>query len=435
MSNAQPGEKIRCNGLREWEVSLKRGDIQQGEKNDKIVKIHRRDIEKECVFLFLFYLLPALPTHLSPQNRVIPLKMDITGHFESVSCVIEVDGSDTLAQVKGKLLAELGVPRARHVRVRMRGGGDIGDDLRICDTEMDEGCAVELYCTGANITPGLLTRLSDTYSLTLSPCARYLAEMRGHNRVVLFDTETHECLYSFPAKARSSPAFSPCSEWISSVNKDSQCAEVHHVKTGALEHSFGGEGAARKTTAWSPCGTKLLSCCRKGLQVWDIATGVVVHEWGHIVHCDSVMVVVGDKVATFDRDITVWDYTTGAEVFVRTCPSALEYVALSPNERFIAACCTDSVHVWNVETGEGVFEDLSENKWTDVAVSNDIVAAYTSDVLVLWSISTGEQLLNRVIVESDDGDSSYGLAISRCGGVVMYGGGEGVEIVDISHLS
>ena len=81
--------------------------------------------------------------------------MDITGHFESASCVIEVDGSETLAQVKGKLVAELGVPHARQVGVRMRGGGDIGnDDLRICDTEMDEGCAVELYCTGANITPG-----------------------------------------------------------------------------------------------------------------------------------------------------------------------------------------------------------------------------------------------------------------------------------------
>ena len=40
--------------------------------------------------------------------------------------------------------------------MRMRGGGDIGiDDLRICDTEMDEGCAVELYYTGANITPGV----------------------------------------------------------------------------------------------------------------------------------------------------------------------------------------------------------------------------------------------------------------------------------------
>ena len=93
--------------------------------------------------------------------------MDITGHFESASCVIEVDGSATLAQVKGKLVAELGVPRARHVGVRMRGGGDIGnDDLRICDTEMDEGCAVELYCTGANITPGVIQG-SDTYSLTL----------------------------------------------------------------------------------------------------------------------------------------------------------------------------------------------------------------------------------------------------------------------------
>ena len=100
---------------------------------------------------------PALPTHLSSQDKVTPLNMDITGHFESARCVIEVDRSATLAQVKGKLVAELGVPRARHVGVRMRGGGDIGnDDLRICDTEMDEGCAVELYYTGANITPGVI---------------------------------------------------------------------------------------------------------------------------------------------------------------------------------------------------------------------------------------------------------------------------------------
>ena len=379
-----------------------------------------------------------IPTHLSPQNRVTPLNMDITGHFESASCVIEVDGSDTLAQVKGKLVAELGVPSARH-GVRMRGGGDIGNDnLRICDTEMDEGCAVELYCTGANITPGLLTQSNDTYSLTLSPCDRYLAEMRGPNSVLLFDTETHECLCRFPAEAVSSPSFSPCSEWISSVNEGKQCAEVHDVKTGALKHSFGGDGDGRTTTAWSPCGTKLLSCCRNGLQVWDIATGVVVQEWSHIVQGDNVMVVVGDKVAMFvnlDRSacVTVWDYTTGVEVFVLTCPSAVEYVALTPNERFIAACCTNSVHVWNIETGECVFEDLSENYWTDVAVSDDIVAAYTSEVLVLWSISTGEQLLNREIEHNVN--RPCGLAISNCGGVVMYASSEGVEIVDISHLS
>ena len=168
--------------------------------------------------------------------------MDITGHFESASCVIEVDRSDTLAQVKGKLVAELGVPRARRVGVRMKGGGDIGnDDLRICDTEMDEGCAVELYCTGANITPGVIPRTEETYSLTLSPCDRYLAVMQNENGVAIFDTETHERLCHFPCEydVEYTPAFSPCSEWISSVNKDSQCAEIHHVKTGALEHSFG----------------------------------------------------------------------------------------------------------------------------------------------------------------------------------------------------
>ena len=361
--------------------------------------------------------------------------MDITGHFESASCVIEVDRSATLAQVKGKLVAELGVPRARHVGVRMRGGGDIGnDDLRICDTEMDEGCAVELYCTGANISPGVIPGSENTYDLTLSPCDRYLAVMWNKGGLSVFDTETHERLCHFPCLCNSTPAFSPCGEWISCVNKDMECAEVHDVKTGALKHSFGDEGDERKTTAWSPCGTKLLSCCRKGLQVWDIATGVVVHEWDHILKSTYVMVVTGDRVAmlgNYSKHITIWDYTTGVEVLVLTSPLNVIYVALSPNQRFIAASCTKSVRVWNIETGECVFDDVAENRSFDVAVSNENVAVFSSETLCVWSISTGKQLLRREFVDND----SYGLAISSCGGVVMYGRDNGVEIVDISHLS
>ena len=364
--------------------------------------------------------------------------MDITGHFESASCVIEVDRNATLAQVKGKLVAELGVPRARHVGVRMRGGGDIGnDDLRICDTEMDEGCAVELYYTGANITPGVI-QFRQTYSLTLSPCDRYLAVMHRVNVLSIFDTETHECLCSFPVDQACNASFSPCSEWISCVNSGTECAEVHDVKTGALKHSFGDEDDERWTTAWSPCGTKLLSCCRKGLQVWDIATGVVVHEWSHIVECNCVMVVTGDRVAVFgedSKDVTIWDYTTGVEVLVLTWPSdddSVIHMALSPNQRFIAASRTHYVCVWNIETGECVFEDHSGNYWTDVAVSNDVVAAYSSTALRVWSISTGEQLLRR---EFAPGKYSDCLVMSSCGGMVLYSRDEGVEIVDISPLS
>ena len=371
-----------------------------------------------------------------PTEQSCPsLNMDITGHFESASCVIEVDGSATLAQLKGKLLAELGVSSARRFSVRMRGGGDIGkDDLRICDTEMDEGCAVELYCTGANITRGEIQTSEATSWLTLSPCDRYLAVMWRKGDMSVFDTETHESLCRFPCAVTSSPAFSPCSGWISCLNLRTQCAEVHDVKTGALEHSFGEAGNRKDPTSWSPCGTKLLLSQSKGLQVWDIATGVVVHEWDHIVDGDYVMVVTGDKVAMFSndrQDITIWDYTTGVEVLVLTCPSDVDYVALSPNELFIAACGTNSVLVWNIETGERVFEDVSENEWTDVAVSDDVVAVYASDALAVWSISTGEQLLLREFADK----RSYGLAMSSCGGVVMYGNDDGVEIVDISHTT
>ena len=373
-------------------------------------------------------------THYASQNRVTPLNMDITGHFEAASCVIEVDESDTLAQVKRKLVVELGVPGARPVGVRMRGGGDIGnDDLRICDTVIDEGCAVELYCTGANITPGVIPRVDNVFSLTLSPCDRYLAVMWREEGMSIFDTETHERLCHFRCLYTSNPAFSPCSEWISCVNEDTECAEVHHMKTGALEHSFGDVSDPKKTTAWSPCGTKLLSCGSTGLQVWDIATGVVVHEWDHIVACLYVMLVTGDRVAMFGESsdlLTTWDYTTGVEVRVLTFPSSIHYVALSPNQRFIAACGTNRVLVWNIETGEHVLEDDTESYWTDMAVSDDIVTFYSPDTvsLYVWSISTGEQRqLPCHVSESRD---SYGIAVSSCGGLVMYGGDDGVNIVD-----
>ena len=371
--------------------------------------------------------------------------MDITGHFESASCVIEVDGSATLAQVKEKLLAELGVPRARHVGVRMKGGGDIGnDDLRICDTEMDEGCAVELYRIGAVVTPGVIEYSDNTHSLTLSPCDRYLLVIGCAKKIAsIFDTEIRKLLCHFPTKTLSSPSFSPCSEWIASVNGVTQCAEIHDVKTGALEHSFGDDYDEMNTTAWSPCGTKLLSCSSKGLQVWDIATGVVVHEWDHIVDAhhliigrSKTMVVAGNRVVcTNFLCTTVWDYTTGAQVFDLTCPS-VEHMAVSPNQRFIAACGNKYVRVWNIETGECVFEDSSPCDWSRVAVSNDIVAAHTYDTLCLWSISTGDRLRVTDVFRpraSYVRHMSMGLAVNSCG-MVVHALRKSVEIAHISHL-
>ena len=363
--------------------------------------------------------------------------MDITGHFESASCVIEVDGNDTLAQVKGKLLAELGVPRARHVGVRMRGGGDIGDeDVRICDTAIDEGCAVELYYR-RSISPGMIPHVDGPFSLTLSPCDRYLAVVRQFG-VSVYDTETHEKWCTFRLKGNICIAFSPCSEWISCNNLDTECIEVRRVKTGALEHSFacGVVRGYMRVTAWSPCGTMLLS----GPRVWDIATGRVVHEWPDVgdsfKDCYGVFGVAGNKMVTFGATmrVTIRDYTTGTEVRALVGPSYPNNVALAPNQRFVAACFNDSVRVWDIETGECVFEHVSgsDAEWVAVVVSNDVVAAYAQKrrSVTLWSISTAKQLWS-----SPDVDCVFGLALSSCGGVLMHGRVSSIHIIDISHLT
>ena len=363
--------------------------------------------------------------------------MDITGHFESASCVIEVDGNDTLAQVKGKLLAELGVPRARHVGVRMRGGGDIGDeDVRICDTAIDEGCAVELYCR-SSISPGVIPHVEGPFSLTLSPCDRYLAVVCDEG-VSVYDTETHEKWCTFRLEGNIYTAFSPCSEWISCNNRGTECIEVRRVRTGALEHSVacGVVPGYMRVTAWSPCGTMLLS----GPQVWDIATGRVVHEWPNVgdsfEDCYGAFGVAGNKMVTFGGGmrVRIWDYTTGTEVRALVGPSCPNNVSLAPNQRFVAACFNDSVRVWDIETGECVFEHVSgsDTTWADVAVSNDVVAAYRScrKTVTLWSISTAKQLWSSAEI-----NCVFGLALSSCGGVLMHAEEDGVHIIDISHLT
>ena len=357
--------------------------------------------------------------------------MDITGHFESASCVIEVDGNDTLAQVKGKLLAELGVPRARHVGVRMRGGGDIGDeDVRICDTAIDEGCAVELYYR-CSISPGVIPHVDGDYSLTLSPCDRYLAVVWDEG-LSIFDTETHEKWFTVSV-GNIFTAFSPCSEWISCNNLETECIDVRRVKTGALEHSFAcfDVSAHLSATAWSPCGTILLS----GPRVWDIATGRIVHEWpnvGDTEEYNGVFGVAGNKMVTLGMRVRIWDYTTGKEVRALACPSRPNDVA--PNQRFVAACFNDSVRVWDIETGECAFEHVtgSDAEWVAVALSNDVVAAYAQKrrSVTLWSISTAKRLWS-----SPEVDCMFGLALSSCGGVLMHAGGDGVHIIDISHLT
>ena len=369
--------------------------------------------------------------HTCPHRTELrPLNMDITGHFESASCVIEVDRSATLAQVKGKLVAELGVPRARHGGMRMRGGCDIGDDeLRICDTEIDEGCAVELYCTRGSICPGVIPHAESPYRLTVSPCDRYLAVVWDAG-VSVFDTETHETWFTFRAEGIWATAFSPCSGWLSCSNEVAECIEVRRVRTGALAHSFPGGRAA----TWSPCGTMLLS----GPQVWDIATGCVVHEWRNIgdnfEECYGAFGAAGNKMVTYGGTrVTIWDYTTGTEVRALVCRSCPNNVASSPNQPFVAACYHDSVRVWDIETGERVFEQASGTlaPWENVAVANDVVAACTLKHVTTWSISTGKQLCSITLQSGGE----CGLALSSCGGVLMYADEGGVKIVDVSHLT
>ena len=324
----------------------------------------------------------------------------------------------------------------------MRGGGDIGDeDVRICDPAIDEGCAVELYYR-CSISPGVIPHHVDVpFSLTLSPCDRYLAVVWDEG-VSVYDTETHEKWCTFRLKGNAATAFSPCSEWISCNNLDTECIEVRRVKTGALEHSFAcGAGAVSRrlmrVTAWSPCGTMLLS----GPRVWDIATGRVVHEWPNVgdsfEDCYGVFGVAGNKMVTFGSamQVTIWDYTTGKEVRALVGPSYPHYVALAPNQRFVAACFNDSVRVWDIETGECVFEHVSGSAagaWVAVAVSNNVVAAYSQKrrSVTLWSISTAKQLWS-----SPEVDCVFGLALSSCGGVLMHAGEGGVHIIDISHLT
>ena len=166
---------------------------------------------------------------------------------------------------------------------------------------------------------------------------------------------------------------------------------------------------------------------------------------------DLAMTVLGDRVVVCGETsvLTVWDYTTGAKVFDLACTTRVKCVAVSPNQRFIAAICSSqSVRVWNTETSECVFDlfdDYGGGEIFDglllfrnngVAVSNDSVAATNgSREVKLYSIATSEVLCRKKADRCVRGLSEcHGVVLSRCGDMLVFGARGGVKIVDVSHL-
>jgi serine/threonine protein kinase/WD40 repeat protein len=167
--------------------------------------------------------------------------------------------------------------------------------------------------------------------------------------------------------------------------------------------------------AFSPDGMTMASVGREEVKLWDIATGRLLLDlpatnWmtGVAFSPDGKRLAATGKTAFGTPGLfAVWELETGRGIqTLRGLASRVEKVALSPDERLLAALGQDCrVTVWNVKSEEllHVFE-APRAAWPDnaaIAFSPDgkqLAYAGSSDTegqVVVWDLATGKQGLSR----------------------------------------
>jgi WD40 repeat protein/serine/threonine protein kinase len=192
-------------------------------------------------------------------------------------------------------------------------------------------------------------------------------------KVLRGEVESPLCRWEHTTARVWSVAFSPDSRWLASAGgKEAD-------KTGEFnvwDMNTGLKAFPTKTFTWavrgvqfSPDGRRLATACRELVQVWDAQTG---EEQVLPFPCrdrDGILQEVvfspdGRRLAAVgrsnsihpDREVKVWDATTGAEV--HSLPGhvgGLWRVAFSPDGRRLASTGVDqTVKVWDAQTGEEI---------------------------------------------------------------------------------
>ena len=107
--------------------------------------------------------------------------------------------------------------------------------------------------------------------------------------------------------------------------------------------------------AFSPDGRYLVSSTRSALQMWEVATGELVVDYGDAYSSSPVFSPDGSRLATIQLDrLRIWDATTNQLIHETESPDFLRSLVYSPDGTLIIGMSYEQIFFWNAENGETI---------------------------------------------------------------------------------
>lgn len=268
-------------------------------------------------------------------------------------------------------------------------------------------------------------------ALAYNPASQMLASAVFGEEIRLWDLNTGKPVRSLVGHINNatSMAFSPNGRWLASSSyvggpRVDISVRLWNVETGEVR-SFDGETFAIKCVAFSPNGQILAHGDGKGIKLWNVVTGKLLHNldggYGNALK-SIVFSSDGQMLAGFEESIVeyspvkVWSVETGKLLFELTLQPkitqidsfgtkvefnngpAVRCIAFSPDGKVVASGdSTGSINLWDVKAKGLPKKKLTGHRddVTAIAYSSDgtLLASGSGDGNIkLWSTDTGSLL-------------------------------------------
>lgn len=274
-------------------------------------------------------------------------------------------------------------------------------------------------------------------SIAVSPDGRHIASGGDDGRIRIWDVGTRKLVMSIlldtssvtatsvvdtsetfitddvwasdlnPGNMVYSVAYSPDGKIIAAGSSD-RAVRLWDARTGKLlRPPFEGHTSFVKSVAFSPDGSRIVSCGNESIRIWDVRTGRTVRVFEEPKSCFASVSFFpdGKKIVTAGSIVQVWDIESGRRTDMRTYDDASETVysvAVSPDGSLIASGHNSVFLLWDARTGrqlpfsyKGQSQEISS-----IAFSPDgtkVAAASRDGCIRIWGVDSGELIMPELL--------------------------------------